>query len=156
VSAEGAGAELRIVRLRPDLPLPSAAYADDAGLDLVAAERAVLPPGGRAAVPCGIAIELPPGHCGLVLPRSGLAERNGVTLLNAPGLVDAGYRGELRVILHNTDLSEPFTVEPGMRIAQLVVAALPVVTVVEADELGGSERGPRGFGSSGVAALPGR
>jgi dUTP pyrophosphatase len=150
--SEAGEATLRLVRLRDDAVLPSAAYTGDAGLDLVAAEAAVLEPGGRAVVGCGIAVELPAGCCGLVLPRSGLAARHGVTVLNAPGLIDAGYRGELRVVLHNSDRHEPFVVEAGMRIAQLVVVALPRLATLVVDELPASERGERGFGSSGLVA----
>jgi dUTP pyrophosphatase len=150
MSGGDAAPVLRILRLRDGACIPERAYDDDAGLDLVAAEAATLAPGERASVGCGIAIELPPGHCGLVLPRSGLADRNGVTVLNAPGLVDAGYRGEVRVVLHNADPREPFAVEPGTRIAQLVVVALPQLHVEEAEVLGASERGARGFGSSGA------
>jgi dUTP pyrophosphatase len=141
---------VRVRRLREHAVLPVAAYPGDAGRDLRAAERVVVPGRGRAPVCCGVAIELPPGHCGLVLPRSGLAERHGVTVLNAPGLVDEGFRGELRVILHNTDPA-PFVVEPGMRIAQLVVVRVAEVELDEAEELAASPRGARGFGSSGLA-----
>jgi dUTP pyrophosphatase len=145
---------LRIARLDPAATIPTRAYSGDAGLDLYAAEGARLPPGARASVGCGIAVELPPGHAGLVLPRSGLALRAGLTLANAPGLIDAGYRGEVRVLLLNTDREAAFTVEPGMRIAQLVVVEAPEVVVEEVEEVARSERGARGFGSSGVAVLP--
>jgi dUTP pyrophosphatase len=140
---------LPVRRLRPDALLPGRAHGDDAGLDLRAAEAAVIPPGRRASVGTGLAVELPPGHAGLVLPRSGLAARHGIALVNAPGLVDAGYRGELRVLLLNTDRDEPFTVAPGDRIAQLVVVAVETPRVEEVDQLGPSERGAAGFGSSG-------
>lgn len=140
--------DVPIRRLRDGAVLPAQAYDGDAGLDLAACERAVLAPGERATVGTGLAVEIPPGHAGLVVPRSGLAHRHGLTLVNAPGLVDSGYRGELRVVLLNTDRAHPFTVEPGMRIAQLVVVAVPTVRLVEADALAGSERGERGFGSS--------
>ena len=140
--------ELPIVRLHGDAVLPTQAYAGDAGLDLAAAERVVLGPGERATVGTGLAVAIPDGYAGYVQPRSGLAARHGITIVNAPGLVDSGYRGELRVILLNTDRDEPFTVEPGMRIAQLVVLPVPGVELVEVDELPGSERGVRGFGSS--------
>ena len=143
--------ELPVRLLRPDARAPSRAYEGDAGFDLVSVERAELAPGARASLGCGIAIELPVGTCGLVLPRSGLARDHGVTVVNAPGLVDSGYRGELRVTLINTDRTEPFLVEPGMRIAQLVVVALPQVAVVLRDELASSARGELGFGSSGRA-----
>jgi dUTP pyrophosphatase len=125
------------------------AYADDAGLDLHAAEGAVIGPGERAAVATGIAVEIPPGQAGLVLPRSGLADRHGIALVNAPGLIDSGYRGEIRVLLLNTDRDEPFTVSAGDRIAQLVLVRIEMPQVVEVDELAESERGRGGFGSSG-------
>jgi dUTP pyrophosphatase len=140
--------ELRMTRLRADAVLPKRAYAGDAGLDLSSCERVTLEPGERATVPTGLAVAIPEGHAGLVQPRSGLAARHGITIVNAPGLVDAGYRGELKVVLLNTDAAEPFTVEPGMRIAQLVVVAVPAVELVEVEELPESERGVRGFGSS--------
>ena len=140
--------ELPIVRLHGDAVLPTQAYAGDAGLDLAAAERVVLGPGERATVGTGLAVAIPDGYAGYVQPRSGLAARHGITIVNAPGLVDSGDTGELRVILLNTDRDEPFTVEPGMRIAQLVVLPVPGVELVEVDELPGSERGVRGFGSS--------
>ncbi len=136
-------------RLRADAVLPTRAYAGDAGLDLAACEGAVLPPGERAVVATGIAVAIPEGHAGFVLRRSGLAARHGVTVLNAPGLVDAGYRGELKVILLNTDRHETFVVEPGMRIAQLVVQAVAAVEPLLVDELPDSERGEGGLGSSG-------
>jgi dUTP pyrophosphatase len=140
--------ELPITRLRPEATIPERAYAGDAGLDLAACERAVLPPGERATIGTGLAVAIPEGHAGFVQPRSGLAARHGVTVLNSPGLIDAGYRGELRVVLLNTDASEAFTVEPGMRVAQLVVLELPRVEPLEVEELPASERGVRGFGSS--------
>jgi dUTP pyrophosphatase len=142
--------ELAIRRLRADAILPERAYAGDAGLDLAACERHELGPGERAVVPTGVAVAIPEGYAGFVQPRSGLASRNGITIVNAPGLVDSGYRGELRVVLLNTDPREPFVVEPGMRIAQLVVLPVPELELVEVDELPGSERGVRGFGSSSV------
>jgi dUTP pyrophosphatase len=140
--------ELQIKRLRPDAVVPERAYAGDAGLALSACERVELAPGRRALVPTGLAVAIPEGHAGFVQPRSGLAARHGITIVNTPGLVDSGYRGELKVILLNTDAAEPFVVEPGMRIAQLVVLPVPALELVEVDELGGSERGARGFGSS--------
>ena len=140
--------ELPIRRLHDDAVLPAQAYAGDAGLDLAACERVVLEPGARATVGTGLAVAIPDGYAGYVQPRSGLAARHGITIVNAPGLVDSGYRGELRVVLLNTDRAEPFTVEPGMRIAQLVVLPVPGVELVEVDELPASERGVRGFGSS--------
>jgi dUTP pyrophosphatase len=140
--------ELPIRRLRPDAVVPARAYAGDAGLDLAACERVELAPGERALVPTGLAVAIPDGYAGFVQPRSGLAVRHGITIVNTPGLVDSGYRGELRVVLLNTDPRAPFVVEPGMRIAQLVVVPLPEVELVEVDELPASERGVRGFGSS--------
>ena len=140
--------ELQFRRLRDDAVVPVRAYDGDAGLDLAACERVELGPGERALVGTGLAVAIPEGHAGFVQPRSGLAAKNGVTIVNTPGLVDYGYRGELKVILLNTDEREPFVVEPGMRIAQLVVLELPDVDPVEVDELPASERGVRGFGSS--------
>jgi dUTP pyrophosphatase len=128
--------------------LPARAYNGDAGLDLSACERVVLGPGERALVPTGIAVAIPEGYAGYVQPRSGLASKHGISIVNTPGLVDSGYRGELLINLLNTDGHEAFTVEPGMRIAQLVVLEVPQVQLVEVDELPDSERGVRGFGSS--------
>lgn len=140
--------ELPITRVRADAVLPRRAYPGDAGLDLASCERVELGPGERALVPTGVAVAIPEGHAGYVQARSGLAARHGIAIVNAPGLVDSGYRGELRVILLNTDRAEPFVVEPGMRIAQLVVLRLPQLELVEVDELPEAERGVRGFGSS--------
>jgi len=128
--------------------LPRHAYAGDAGLDLSACERVVLEPGGRALVPTGVAVAIPTGYAGYVQPRSGLAIEHGITIVNTPGLVDSGYRGELRVILLNTDREHAFTIEPGTRIAQLVVLPVPPVELRLVDDLPESERGERGFGSS--------
>jgi dUTP pyrophosphatase len=128
--------------------LPSRAYDGDAGLDLAACERHELPPGGRAVIPTGVAVAIPPGYAGFVQPRSGLAARHGITIVNTPGLVDSGYRGEVNVVLLNTDSDQAFVVEPGMRIAQLVVVPVAPVEPVESAQLPASERGPRGFGSS--------
>jgi len=136
------------VRLRPEAVVPSRAYAGDAGLDLASCERVELPPGERALVGTGLAVAIPDGYAGFVQPRSGLATKHGISIVNTPGLVDSGYRGELRVALINTDARETFVVEPGMRIAQLVVVPVPGVEPVEVDELPESERGVRGFGSS--------
>ena len=130
--------------------MPSRAYEGDAGLDLAASEHVELAPRQRAAVGTGIAVAIPDGHAGLVLPRSGLAARHGITIVNTPGLVDAGYRGEIRVVLLNTDERDAFIVERGMRVAQLVVVALPELELVEVDQLPASERGVRGFGSSAI------
>jgi dUTP diphosphatase len=140
--------ELPLRRLHPGAVVPERAYDGDAGLDLAACERVELGPGERATVGTGIAVAIPAGHAGFVQPRSGLAAAHGITIVNSPGLVDSGYRGELRVVLQNTDLHDRFVVEPGMRIAQLVVVAVPGVAAVEVDELPASERGERGFGSS--------
>jgi dUTP pyrophosphatase len=140
--------ELAVRRLRPDAQLPARAYAHDAGFDLSACERVELGPGERALVPTGLAVAIPDGHAGYVQPRSGLASRHGISIVNTPGLVDAGYRGELLVNLVNTDPEEPFVVEAGMRIAQLVILRVPEVEVVEVEVLPESERGAKGFGSS--------
>jgi len=129
--------------------VPVRAYAGDAGLDLAACERVELGPGERALVPTGLAVAIPDGYAGFVQPRSGLAAKHGISIVNTPGLVDSGYRGELLVNLLNTDARESFVVEPGMRIAQLVVVPVPAVSAVEVDELPGSDRSERGFGSSG-------
>ena len=129
--------------------MPARAYAGDAGLDLTACERVELAPGERALVPTGLAVAIPEGHAGFVQPRSGLAAKHGISIVNTPGLVDSGYRGELLVNLLNTDPRETFVVEPGMRIAQLVVVPVPELTAVEVDELPDSHRAVRGFGSSG-------
>lgn len=140
---------LRVRRLRPDACLPTRAYAGDAGLDLYAVEAMTLAAGERASVSTGIAVEIPQGQAGLVLPRSGLAARHGIALVNAPGLVDAGYRGEIRVLLLNTDRRESFTINSGERIAQLVLIRIETPEVAEVEELALSERGAGGFGSSG-------
>ena len=140
--------EVAVRRLRDGAELPRQAYDGDAGLDLTACEEVELEPGARAIVPTGIAVEIPEGYAGFVQPRSGLAARHGIGIVNAPGLIDSGYRGEIRVVLLNTDTSEPFTVERGSRIAQLVIAPVASVRLVEVDELATSERGTRGFGSS--------
>ena len=140
--------ELPIQRLRAEAVVPERAYTGDAGLDLAACERVELAPGERTLVGTGLAVAIPDGYAGFVQPRSGLAARHGLTIVNSPGLVDSGYRGELRVTLLNTDSSETFVVEPGMRIAQLVVLPVPELELVEVDELPTSERGVRGFGSS--------
>jgi dUTP pyrophosphatase len=142
--------ELPIQRLRPDAVVPERAYEGDAGLDLSACERVELAPGERAVVGTGLAVAIPEGYAGFVQPRSGLADRHGITIVNSPGLIDAGYRGELKVILLNTDSEHGFVVEPGMRIAQLVVLEVPDVELVELDELPATERGVRGHGSSGT------
>jgi len=143
--------EVPVVRLDPDLALPAYAREGDAGADLVARESTVIAPaGGRAVVPTGIAIAIPPGYAGFVLPRSGLAAHHGVTCLNTPGLVDAGYRGELRVVLVNTDPTEPYAVTRGERIAQLVIQRVEHARFTAVDELPPSERGSGGFGHTGA------
>jgi dUTP pyrophosphatase len=140
--------ELSIRRLRPDAVVPGRAYSGDAGLDLSSCERVELAPGERALVPTGLAVAIPEGYAGFVQPRSGLATKHGISIVNTPGLVDSGYRGELLVNLVNTDGRDAFVVERGMRIAQLVILPVPEVELVEVDELPESERGVRGFGSS--------
>jgi dUTP pyrophosphatase len=140
--------EVAVRRLRDDALLPQQAYDGDAGMDLTACAGATLGPGERRIIPTGIAVEIPEGYAGFVQPRSGLAARHGIGVVNSPGLIDSGYRGEIRVVLLNTDRAESFTVEPGMRIAQLVVAPVASVRLVEVEELAASERGARGFGSS--------
>jgi dUTP pyrophosphatase len=140
---------LPVQRLRDDAVLPDRAYAGDAGLDLAACDRVELAPGERAVVGTGLAVAIPEGFAGFVQPRSGLADRHGISIVNAPGLIDSGYRGELKVILLNTD-AEHFVVEPGMRIAQLVVLEVPQLELVESEALPATERGVRGHGSSGA------
>jgi dUTP pyrophosphatase len=141
--------ELPVRRLHPDLPLPAYAHPGDAGADLCAAADVVLPPGGRATVGTGLAVAVPDGYAAFVHPRSGLAARHGITVVNAPGTVDAGYRGEVRVVLLNTDPREPFTVRRGDRIAQLVVQPVTRVRFLDVAELPPSPRGEGGFGSTG-------
>ncbi|HTE68567.1 MAG TPA: dUTP diphosphatase [Actinomycetes bacterium] len=141
--------ELPVRRLHPDLPLPAYAHPGDAGADLRAAEEVVLPPGGRAVVGTGMALAVPEGYAAFVHPRSGLAASHGITVVNAPGTIDAGYRGEVRVVLLNTDPAEPFTVRRGDRIAQLVVQPVARVRFLGVDELPGTPRGAGGFGSTG-------
>ena len=140
---------LRVQRLDPRAVLPTRAYAHDAGLDLYALDGVTLAPGERVSVRTGVAVEIPEGQAGLVLPRSGLAARHGIALVNAPGLIDAGYRGELQVLLLNTDRDTPCTLAAGDRIAQLVLISVATPAVVEVDALTDTERGQGGFGSSG-------
>lgn len=140
---------LRFSRLSEAANPPVRAHDGDAGYDLFAAESAHLGPGERASVGTGIAVAIPDGHAGLVLPRSGLALRHGIALVNAPGLIDAGYRGELRVLLLNTDRAEAFEIAPGDRIAQLVIARVEAPEVIEVDSLDETARGVGGFGSTG-------
>jgi dUTP pyrophosphatase len=138
-----------VKKLRAGAVVPERAYAGDAGLDLAACERVELGPGARALVPTGLAVAIPEGYAGYVQPRSGLAAKHGISIVNTPGLVDSGYRGELLVNLVNHDPAETFVVEPGMRIAQLVILQVPPVELREVEELPASERGSGGFGSSG-------
>jgi dUTP pyrophosphatase len=140
--------DVAIRRLRPEAMLPQQAYEGDAGVDLAACEGTVLEPGSRAVIATGLAVEIPDGYAGFVLPRSGLAARHGIGVVNSPGLIDSGYRGEIRVVLINSDREAAFVVEPGMRIAQLLIAPVASVRLVEVEELATSERGARGFGSS--------
>ena len=140
--------EIPVTRLRPEASIPSQAYADDAGLDLATCDEVNLAPGERALVSTGIAVAIPAGYAGFVQPRSGLAAKHGIALVNSPGLIDSGYRGEIKVALLNTDPQISFRAEPGDRIAQLVVLAHPAVQLREVAELPSSERAQRGFGSS--------
>ncbi len=141
--------ELPVAKLKEGARLPTRAHAGDAGLDLYACEEAHIGPGERWSVGTGVAVEIPDGHAGLVLPRSGIAHDHGISLVNSPGLIDSGYRGELRVLLFNTDPAETFRVKLGDRIAQLVIAPVALPEPVEAPELAESGRGGGGFGSSG-------
>jgi dUTP diphosphatase len=140
--------ELLIQRVHEDARVPERAYDGDAGLDLSACESVRLGPGERAVVGTGLAVSIPAGYAGFVQPRSGLAARHGIAVVNSPGLIDSGYRGEIKVVLLNTDRERTFAAEPGERIAQLVVVPVPALTLREVDELPESERGVRGFGSS--------
>lgn len=144
--------ELRVTKVRDDAVLPTRAWSGDAGLDLSACETVTIGAGERAIVGTGLAVAIPDDHAGLVVPRSGLALRHGLSIVNTPGVVDAGYRGEVRVILLNTDREHAFTVEPGMRIAQLLVVPTRSVEVVEVSALDETARGDGGFGSSGVSS----
>jgi dUTP pyrophosphatase len=141
---------LRFIRLSSKATLPTRAHDNDAGLDLYAAEGARIGPGQRVSVGTGLAVAIPDGRAGLVLPRSGLALKHGIALVNAPGLIDPGYRGEIRVLLLNTDATSEFRVAPGERIAQLLLVPITYATPVEAESLESSARGPGGFGSSGL------
>lgn len=141
--------DLRVEKLKDVAKVPTRAHDGDAGVDLYACEAAHLRPGERWSVGTGVAVEVPDGHAGLVLPRSGLARNNGIALVNSPGLIDAGYRGEVRVLLLNTDPAETFRVEAGDRIAQLVIGPVVLADPVEVDSLAESSRGDGGFGSSG-------
>jgi dUTP pyrophosphatase len=141
--------DLPVVKLKEGATLPTRAHEGDAGLDLHACESAHIGPGERWSVGTGIAVEIPAGHAGLVLPRSGLAREHGITVVNSPGLIDSGYRGEIGVLLLNTDPAEVFRIAPGDRIGQLVVAPIASAEPVEVSGLAGSARGEGGFGSSG-------
>ena len=141
---------LRVRRLHPAARIPCRSHPGDAGFDLHAVEDAELGPGKRATVGTGIALELPAGHAGWIVPRSGLAARHGIGVVNAPGLIDAGYRGEVSVVLINMDSEASFAVEPGMRIAQLVIAPVTRPRLAEVDQLDSTPRGRGGFGSTGV------
>ncbi|HEX3609694.1 MAG TPA: dUTP diphosphatase [Solirubrobacterales bacterium] len=141
--------DLPVAKLKDEALLPSRAHEGDAGLDLYACEAAHIGPGERWSIGTGVAVEIPEGHAGLVLPRSGLAMKHGIALVNAPGLIDSGYRGELRVLLLNTDPAETFRVEPGDRIAQLLISPIAMPEPIEASALAESARGDGGFGSSG-------
>lgn len=141
--------KLPVAKLKTEAILPTRAHEGDAGLDLYACEAAHIGPGERWSVGTGVAVEIPEGHAGLVLPRSGLAKKHGIALVNSPGLIDSGYRGELRVLLLNTDPAETFRVEPGDRIAQLLIAPIALAEPIESDALADSTRGDGGFGSSG-------
>lgn len=141
---------VEIRRLHPDARIPTAPYAHDAGLDLSSIEEATLEPGERRTIGTGLAVAIPAGYAGFVQPRSGLAARHGITVVNSPGLIDAGYRGELRIVLQNTDRSDAFEIQAGDRIAQLVILAVPQVELLEVEELPPSERAASGFGSSAV------
>jgi dUTP pyrophosphatase len=149
LSADTDRVEILVQRLDPGLPLPGRAHPGDAGTDLFAAEDVELAPGQRALVPTGIAIALPDGYAGFVHPRSGLAARHGVTIVNAPGTVDAGYRGEIRVTLLNTDPDHPVRFQRGDRIAQLIIQRVAYPVFHEVQTLPGSARGEDGFGSTG-------
>lgn len=142
--------QVKIKRLDTELPLPKYANPGDAGLDLYSAVDVTIPPLHRATVPTGVAIALPEGYAGFVQPRSGLAMKKGLSIVNTPGLVDSGYRGELKVIAINTDTDEPIVISRGERVAQLVVQRVPAVELVEVDELDQTERGEGGFGSTGL------
>jgi dUTP pyrophosphatase len=141
--------DLRVIKLKDNAVIPTRAHPGDAGLDLYSTEEAHLGPGERWSVGTGIALQIPEGHAGLVLPRSGLAREHGIALVNAPGLIDAGYRGEVRVLLLNTDPAETVRIETGARIAQLVVTPVAIAAPVEVTELSDTARGDGGFGSSG-------
>jgi dUTP pyrophosphatase len=140
--------DVAVRRLREEAVLPGRAYDGDAGFDLASCDEIRMAPGERATVSTGVAVEIPDGYAGFVQPRSGLAARHGIAIVNSPGLIDSGYRGEIRVVLLNTDLHDGFAIERGMKVAQLVIAPVASVRLIEVDELATSQRGIRGFGSS--------
>lgn len=153
-SSEGGRLPITVHRLDPDLPMPVYAHSGDAGADLRTAVDVVIAPGERVTVPTGLAIALPEGYAGFVHPRSGLAARSGLTIVNAPGTVDAGYRGEIKVTLLNTDTRTPVELTRAERVAQLVIQRVERAEFVEADSLPESERGASGFGSTGKDLIP--
>jgi len=143
---------LKIKRLREDVPAPDFAHPGDAGLDLRAADGCTIAPFERILIPTGISLAIPEGHAGLILPRSGNALKQGLSLANTPGLIDSGYRGEIKVLAINLDPRIPITIEPGDRIAQLVIIATAQLALIEADELDTTIRGAGGFGSTGTGS----
>jgi dUTP pyrophosphatase len=153
-TCEGGAYQVPVKLLSPGAKLPERAYEHDAAYDLYAAEGCVIEPLRRAVVGTGLALGLPPGLAALTLPRSGLAARHGISIVNTPGLIDPGYRGEVRIILLNTDQATPFTVEPGDRIAQLLFVPLTAVTMGAVADLDVTQRGAQGFGSSGTGQRP--
>jgi len=144
------GVRIKVHRLDTELPLPARAHSEDAGIDLLAADDVTLKPGERALVPTGIAVAIPDGYAAYVLPRSGLAIRKGLGIVNSPGLIDSGYRGQVQVVLVNLDLHDPIDIKRGDRIAQMVILPVPNLTIEEVSELPESERGVGGFGSTGA------
>lgn len=150
VSTDSCIDSIKVKRLDPEIPLPRRAHRGDAGADLVAAESLTLAPGERALIGTGLAIELPVGTVGLIHPRSGLAAKHGISIVNTPGTIDADYRGEIKVCLINLDPREEFRVEKGMRIAQLVIQRVELVSFVQVEDLSATERGVGGYGSTGV------
>ena len=148
--------DILIQRLDPSVPLPAVAHAGDAGMDLITTHDAIIQPGERVLLPTGIAIALPAGYMAWVVPRSGLAVKHGVSMVNAPGTIDAGYRGEIKVSVINLDPREPVTVHRGDRIAQMIVQQVPVVRLHEVEQLPGSARGQGGFGSTGTGSMEGQ
>lgn len=150
MNTEQQNIQLKLQRLDPSVPLPHYAYPGDAGLDLASSIALTIEPGERALIPTGLALAIPEGYAGFVQPRSGLALKEGLTIVNTPGLIDSHYRGELKIIALNTDKHHSISIERGQRVAQLVIQAVPIVQIVESDELETTERGTGGFGSSGA------